>query len=257
MKIFANHAHVIPKAFMAGAEVPDLLRHLDECGIERCVAFAPFDRQCDGNQNTWLKKNLASDRLVGFGTVNFDKPDLAGQVDEIAQLGFKGIKIHPAYQKIKVDGENAFKVYAAAEKHGLFISFHTGVHWHRISDYNQLLYDEAAYNFPNLKFSMEHVGGYSFFKQATAVLINARNTYAGLTSVSDRNANRLWYLSDGDLSDLFWLVGAKRCIFGLDFPYNKAAQTRIDIDRLLQLNLSDGDKEAIFGGVLQGVLFSN
>jgi predicted TIM-barrel fold metal-dependent hydrolase len=131
------------------------------------------------------------------------------------------------------------------------------VHWHRISDYDQLLYDEAAYNFPKLKFSMEHVGGYSFFKEATAVLINSGNTYAGLTSVSDRNANRVWYLSDANLSDLFWLVGAQRCIFGLDFPYNNAVQTRIDIDRILQFDLSDEDKEAIFGGVLQEVLFSN
>lgn len=77
------------------------------------------------------------------------------------------------------------------------ISFHTGVHRARISESHLLLFDEVAFNFKNLKFSMEHVGGYSFFYEAVAVMTNnPKNTYAGLTSVFDRGTNRCWYLGN-------------------------------------------------------------
>ena len=32
-------------------------------------------------------------------------------------------------------GKELFEVYEEAEKQGLFLSFHTGLHWHRIADY--------------------------------------------------------------------------------------------------------------------------
>ena len=80
--------------------------------------------------------------------------------------------------------EKAFEVYGQAEKLGLLLSFHTGIHWHRIQDYNVILHDEIAYHFKNLKFTMEHVGGYAYFDQAVGVLCNnPKTTFAGLTSV--------------------------------------------------------------------------
>lgn len=69
-------------------------------------------------------------------------------------------------------GDKACKVYSAAQENGLFLSFHTGLHWYRIADYQPLLFDEVAWNFPRLKFSMEHVGGYHFFRDALAVICN-------------------------------------------------------------------------------------
>ena len=41
--IFANHAHVFPKEIRPEGSVESLLRFMDECGIDKAVAFAPFD----------------------------------------------------------------------------------------------------------------------------------------------------------------------------------------------------------------------
>lgn len=111
----------------------------------------------------WAKRIRNEDRLKGFGVIDFSREDLEDQVEAIYQLGFPGIKLHPAFQHFRIDGEKAFRVYAAAQERDLFLTFHTGIHWHRISDYNVLLFDEVAYHFKNLRFSMEHVGGYCFF----------------------------------------------------------------------------------------------
>ena len=255
-EIFANHAHVFQEQVRPDGTIGELLRIMDLCGISKAVAFAPFSKYFDdseySDQNRWLAAQIRNqDRLYGFGIVNIEKGNLKEQVHAIRGLGLRGIKIHPAVQKLKIDSPEAFEIYEAAQDEGLALSFHTGIHWHRIRDYNVLLFDEVAWHFPALRFSMEHVGGYSFFREAVAVMSNNRkNVFAGLTSVSDRGKNKYWYLDDQQLKDLFWLTGCGRSIFGLDFPYNREDQTMQDSGRLRSLGLSEEDEARIFGGNL-------
>ena len=227
--IFANHAHLYPKELRAEGDLAHLMQMLDACEIDKAVAFAPFPLRfresalfCDVNQNEWLSKQIAhEDRLVGFGTVDVaeDAAPIRDQVQRIADLGLRGIKLHPAAQEFAIDSEKAFAIYEAAERLGLFVSFHTGLHWHRIRDYQMLLFDEITYFFPDLYFSMEHVGGYSFFREALLVMCNnARNphVFAGLTSV-EPDENGLcgpWSLTDTDIRTLLHQTGEDRTIFG-------------------------------------------
>ena len=260
-KIFANHAHVFPKGSKDNAQLENLKVLMEECEIEGAVCFAPFNHQTERvgitiNQNKWLYEEIKNEKnLIGFGTINFDIGSIQNQVKEIKELGFKGIKIHPAAQEVKVDGRELFEVYAEAEKQGLFLSFHTGLHWHRIKEYSMLLFDEVAYNFPKLKFSMEHVGGYSFFKEALLVMNNnerkGNNIYAGLTSISmeeDALGNLrpgAWSLTDDDLCTLIHQTGEKNSIFGLDFPYKDARYTKNAIERIKNLPITEDAKKGI------------
>ena len=269
-KIFANHAHVFPKGSKDNAQLENLKVLMEKCGIEGAVCFAPFNHQTERvgitiNQNKWLYEEIKNEKnLIGFGTINFDIGSINEQVKEIKELGFKGIKVHPAAQEVKVDGRELFEVYAEAEKQGLFLSFHTGLHWHRIKEYSMLLFDEVAYNFPNLKFSMEHVGGYSFFKEALLVMNNnerkGNNIYAGLTSISmeeDALGNLrpgAWSLTDDDLCTLIHQTGEKNSIFGLDFPYKDVEYTKNAIERIKNLPITEDAKKGILGENLKAVL---
>jgi predicted TIM-barrel fold metal-dependent hydrolase len=199
---------------------------------------------------------------VGFGTINFDEDNLEDQVKQIAELGLLGIKIHPAYQEVKIDSPKLFRVYEAAQKEDLFLSFPTGLHWHRISDYAMLLFDEVAYNFPKLRFSMEHMGGYSFFKEALLVMNNnsrgeRRITFAGWTSIAMQTDDMgnprqgAWSLTDDDLCTLIHQTGIERSIFGLDTPYNDAKKVSAAIERIKNLPITDEAKAAILGGNLK------
>lgn len=132
--IFANHAHVFPEEAKPGCGIDSLKALMDECSIERAVCFAPFPSQYEeynmpGDCISWLAGAIKGDEsLVGFGTVNFDSGDIAGQVNRIADFGFRGIKLHPAYQEFNIMGDKACEVYSAAQERGLFLSFHTGLH---------------------------------------------------------------------------------------------------------------------------------
>ncbi len=259
-EIFAHHAHVFPPSVFPEGTVDDLLHVMDDCGIARCVAFAPFSRYVgDMDANAWLAKAIQSeDRLTGFGVINMDRDDMEAQVDRISELGLRGIKMHPAFQRFSLMNEKARRVYARAEASGLFISFHTGIHWHRISEYNMLLFDEVAFHYPALRFSLEHAGGYCFFNDAVAVLLNNAaqqpRVYAGMTSVCDRDMNRFWYLSDQQILDLIWLVGDDRLIFGLDFPYNDRQKIAQAIRRFEGMDLSEETKGKLFGGNIARIL---
>ena len=138
--IFANHAHVFPEEARPGCGIDSLKKLMDESSIERAVCFAPFPSQykeynMPGDCISWLAGAIKNDNsLVGFGTIDFDSGDITGQVNRIADFGFRGIKLHPAYQEFNIMGDKACEVYSAAQENGLFLSFHTGLHWHRIAD---------------------------------------------------------------------------------------------------------------------------
>ena len=273
-RIFANHAHLFPKNTKPNGDIDCLKALLDECEIEGAVCFSPFWHQMDMYAHTtgqnpceWVAEALKNEpNLVGFGTVDFDKNNLKDQVKKIKDLGLYGIKIHPAAQEVRIDSPQLFEVYEEAEKQGLFISFHTGLHWHRISDYQMLLFDEVAYNFPKLRFSMEHIGGYSFFREALLIMNNNSRSeiphvYAGWTSIAmetDEMGNTrqgAWSLTDDDLCTLVHQAGYKTSIFGLDTPYKGIEQTQQAIERIKNLPITEEAKRGILGENLKRVLF--
>lgn len=264
--IYANHAHVFPESIKPQGTVQKLLEFMDECGVDRAVAFAPFpdrfrEAGIEQDVNEWLAEEIKDiDRLDGFGTIDFEKGDFAAQVEKIAALGLKGIKMHPPYQEFVIDGPEAFEVYEKAQELGLFISFHTGMHWHRLRDNRVLLFDEVAWNFPKLKFSMEHIGGYHFFKEALAVMCNNSRreedcVFAGWTSVGNRKGKGdEWFLTDEELETVIYQTGENRSIFGLDFPYSKPEHIISDIERIRSLDISEECKENILGKTLERII---
>lgn len=265
MKIFANHAHVFPESVNPDGTINRLLQMMDHCKIDEAVCFAPFKYQVKGldiDPPKWLAKELKSHpRLKGFGTIDFQRDDLEDQVKAIADLGFRGIKMHPQVQEFDVLGENAMRVYAAAQDLKLFLTFHTGIHHYRIKSYRVLDFDEVAHHFPQLKFSMEHVGGYCFFHEALAVITNRIPfppvpgkrclVFGGLTSIFTQDYNRFWYMNRERLTELVAQVGAPQLIFGLDFPYNLEQNTLTAISTIHDLGLSSDDVALILGGNLR------
>src|SRR5580693_3206514 len=98
-RMSVNHAHVFPASMNPQGTIDELLRLLDACEIEQAICFAPFPHQCDTNgiqPNQWLHGELSGrDRLAAFGTLDMRRDDVADQVKRVADLGFKGLKMHP------------------------------------------------------------------------------------------------------------------------------------------------------------------
>jgi predicted TIM-barrel fold metal-dependent hydrolase len=108
---------------------------------------------------------------------------------------------------------------------------------------------------------MEHVGGYHYFPQALAVIVNnmkyhagtapSGNVFAGLTSVFTLHMNRFWHLKQDQMEELIAQAGARQLIFGLDFPYNMEKETKIALNAIRELQLTDEERAGILGGNLR------
>ena len=124
--ILANHAHVFPARLNADGTVDRLLRLMDVCGIAQAVCFAPFPHQVEGTDilpNHWLAEEIAqNDRLYGFGTLDLHRAhvreSIEDQVKRIADLGLRGIKMHPNAQQFDILSREALSAYKAAEELG-------------------------------------------------------------------------------------------------------------------------------------------
>lgn len=265
--ITIHHCHVFPKGLRPEGTIAELLRIMDAVHIESAVVFSPFAHQLKEEaptRNRWLAGEIQNNsRLIGFGTIDLTQTDLEDQVQEIFDLGFKGIKLHPAAQKVSIVSPECRRVYEISQRLGLFLTFHTGIHWHKIRDYHPLLFDEIAEDFPELRMSLEHLGGYHFLTDALAVITNnsrrdgdrrVSHLYGGLTSVFHPEKDRYWYFTVEKLKEIVHQVGAHQLIFGLDFPFKREAELRHSLHIIDQLGLSPEEKQQVLGGNVRKVL---
>ncbi|MFW5867829.1 MAG: amidohydrolase family protein [Armatimonadota bacterium] len=262
MEIFANHAHVFPDDIRADGSVDSLLGLLDACEIARAVCFAPY-RSHIGDRgypepNEWLVEAIADEeRLVGFACIRPVDEDAIERLESAVEMGLRGCKIHPAADKFDILDDRAMDFYAAAEEMGVLLDFHTGPHWYRIKHYHPLGFDEIAWKYKRLKMVFEHIGGYPFYHDMLAVLGNnlpvgrPGHLFGGVSSVLNRDLQRLWYLGIEKVGDAIFRLGEDMPIYGLDFPYNSAEMVQDDLRQLRTLVLSDEGFEKLFGGNLE------
>jgi predicted TIM-barrel fold metal-dependent hydrolase len=261
--MFINHVHLMPRELREDATLESFLGAVEGLDFEGAVCFAPFSYQFaragrTDNHNEWLSKTIEShSNLVGYGTLNTHLP-AAPQVEHIAALGFRGIKLHPPAQKFEIFGAWARDAYAAMQSLGLTADFHIGVHWHRLRDYDPLLCDEIAFHYPRLRMVFEHVGGWRYYRQVLAVITNNANhgnhLYAGIASVLDRENQRYWWLGPEGVGECRWQIGPDMLIYGLDFPYNHAPQLRADLAQIHAFDWPKADIDALLGGNLKRLL---
>lgn len=262
MRIFANHAHVMPEQVNPQGTVDSLLRFMETCGLERVVCFAPFARQAAGadlaDPNFWLAEQIEDrEELVGFATLNPALPESLAALERVRDLGLLGLKLHPAYDKFDVTDPRALEFYAAATDLGLPLNFHTGVHASRLRDSEMLKFDDIAWEVPEARLIIEHLGTIPFYYQALGVIGNnnyrEKRVFAGITSVMNPEI-KLWYLGAERIEETARLLGAEVMIYGLDFPYNSGEVVRRELEIFQSLDLGPGGQEALLGGTLAWLL---
>jgi predicted TIM-barrel fold metal-dependent hydrolase len=263
MPIFANHAHVAPPDALPHATVDDLLRLMDQCGIERAVCFAPFGRQFEAagrgdDPNAWLAEAIADrDELIGYATLAPQDPASIPALDRAVSLGLRGVKLHPAIDLFDLTDPRCLDFYAAATALGLPLDFHTAPHHAPLRAAEVLKHDEIAWAVPGAVQILEHAGGRPFFTDALAVLANHHadppRVYTGITSVLNP-AHRVWYLGPERVEELARVLGSGVLIYGLDFPYNSAEEIREELRLCRELDLGPGGLEALLGGNLARLL---
>ncbi len=199
--------------------VGGLLASMDRTGVDRCVicSIATAPKQADPILRWSLE--IASERVIPFGSVHPDCADPAAAVRRIAAAGLKGIKLHPLYQGFAADEARLWPLYAAVEEAGLVLVMHSGRDIafppgdERASPRRMLRLHRA---FPRIPLVAAHMGGWRQWDEALAVL-------AG-TDVYLETSYSIGLCAAATIEALRARHPAERILFGSDSPWREQGE---------------------------------
>ena len=79
--------------------------------------------------NAYAKEicDMYPDKLISFGGIHPDCEDYKRELKNIKEMGLKGIKIHPDYQRVMIDDVRFMNIIEYASELGLIILTHAGI----------------------------------------------------------------------------------------------------------------------------------
>ncbi len=180
-----------------------------------------------------------------FGTVHPDMVDPEVELERMAKLELKGLKLQPTVQRFVPDNSRMFKIYEKACKLNLPILFHAGKERAPI-DYvyaKPKSFKHVLASFPKLTVILAHLGGYQMWDE-TGSLIEFDNAYFDTScTVGEMPATKLKTLIEQFRID--------HVLFGSDFPWFKYEEA---LDGIKNLDFSNEQKNKIFWGNASSIL---
>lgn len=170
--------------------------------------------------------------MSGLGTLHPDSDDPARDVQELIDLGLKGVKLHPDIQGFALDEPRAMRLFELCQER-LPLLLHLGDKRYHYSNPAQVKAVLAA--FPRLRLVGAHFAGWSIWEEAA----DALHGYAQITVDC---SSSMYALTPEQTVRLIRLYGADRVFFGSDYPLMSPS---VEVDRFNALALTDEEREKI------------
>lgn len=174
MKVLLAEAPGI-KAYLDGT-VADLLRSMDEAGIDKSVVCCIATRPAQFETILRWCESIRCERLIAFPSVHPADADCVEHVRQIKRAGFKGVKLHPFYQDFYACEKRVLPVYAEAASQDLILVMHTGydIAFPRIRRADPKMVAEIQEMFPTLKFVATHLGAWQQWDEVERYLMGRK-----------------------------------------------------------------------------------
>lgn len=212
-----------------------LLELMNTSGVDVAVLQPVATRASQVVSINTFTASQASSRLVPFGAMHpeFEEPE--AEIERMAAIGIKGIKLHPEFQDFDPDEPRMHRVYRAASEHGLKILFHAGVD----PAYETVrgvptTFKRIIAQYPDLTIILAHMGGYQVWDEVAEHLLGD-NVYLD-------TAYTLGHLPNEDVASIIRGHGTDRILFGSDGPWKHVAE---EVVKLRELDLGADELEAI------------
>ncbi len=215
----------------------ELLRSGREAGICHFVVFSVATSPHQVSSiNRFIARTVAesSGAMTGLGSFHPDSDDFVRDLDEIEQLGLKGVKLHPDIQRFCADDPRAMEIYRLCEERDLPVCIHAGDKRYDYSNPDRI--GRVLEAFPRLRLAAAHMGGWSVWETAAERLADYPNLLVDCCS-------SFWWLGRETSKRLIRLYGAERVLFGTDYPF---WPQRNEIETLLAMDLEPEEYEQIF-----------
>ena len=188
------------------------------------------------------------DRFVGFGSVDPLKGQRAvDELEQVGDLGLKGVKLHPSLQAFAPDDERFWPLYERCEDLGLAVLFHTGTsgigagqpggQGIRLDYARPIRLDAVAAAFPNLNVIAAHFG-FPWHAELLAIALHKTNVYVDISGWAPKYIPaEVVREMKGRLQDQF--------LFGSDYPFIQPARC---LDELALLEIPEAPLQKLLTG---------
>jgi hypothetical protein len=249
-KAFGAHHADFAEVQEIVAEPAKFLRYLDRVGIEKAALInyvSPDVMGFTAEVNDWVARYArhAPDRLLPCGSVHprFTQ-NCAAEVDRLAEMGIRLLKVHPPHQLIypnqyRDDLPQQAQIYERAQALGLPVMFHTGtsIFPKARNKYAQPIHiDDLIVDFPELKIILAHGGRPLWMDEAFFLLRRSRNVFLDISSIPPQSLLRYFPRLD-EIAD--------QTLFGSDWPGPGVKDVGANLAAFSQLSLSDEIKRKI------------
>ena len=193
--------------------------------------------------NEFIKSEIdAHEEFIGFMTLHQDltEEEIEKEVEWGIKNGFKGVKLHPDFQKFYIDDCSAERFYKIIGDR-LPILFHIGDDRYDFSAPERLV--KMAKKYPEVKFIAAHFGGYRCWDKV--------EIYKGLNNVYFDTCSSLPFISAERAKEIIDLLGVDKFFFATDYPMWSAES---ELERFNKIPLTNEEKEKIFAGNIKKLL---
>ena len=182
--------------------------------------------------------------ILSFGGIHPASENWKEEIDQIAEMGLLGIKLHPDYQREYVDEDRTVRLVQYAIEKGLHIVFHGGVDIgfpdpvHCTPKRTLKMLNQIEQNPGYGKIIIAHTGGHLLWDEVEKYLV-------GKDVLFDLAFN-LGKISDEQLCRIVKNHGADKVLFATDSPWDSQKE---DVKYFKEMTgLTKEEKEAVFSG---------
>jgi predicted TIM-barrel fold metal-dependent hydrolase len=211
---------------------------MDKGGVDKSIIFPVFYKDYKKPNEEMAELAEKNNRFIGFGRVNSNVANAAGQVDyAVKELGLRGIKLH------SMDGFPSRELMDRISEYKIPVLAHSGM------GLSPLVYEGIIQSYPDIIIILAHLGFDLNWSTMFSMPMSAFYLAKKYKNVYLDTAAATWvqYILEQAVEE----VGPDKILFGTDAPWFYPSIMKACIN---DLEISDGDKQKIFGGNIARIL---
>jgi uncharacterized protein len=228
----------------------EFLRYLDSINVERAGLINYVSPEIIGFTpavNDWIANYCKIDpyRLIAFGGVHPGTvPHAGAEVDRMAKLGIRAIKLHPSHQGLSpnayIHGNRELAaIYERAQSHRIPVMIHTGTSIFpgaRNTHAQPILCDDIGVDYPDLVVILAHGGRPLWMNEAFFLVRRHKNMYMDVSSIPPQKLLEYFPRIEEIADKILW---------GTDWPSPGVSKMKINAEKFDALSISDAAKRKI------------
>lgn len=228
-------------------------------GVDRSVvlpvATHPGQVERVNDASARINETTEETGILSLGCIHPDFANWREELERVAALGLRGVKLHPVYQGVDLDDVRYLRILERCGELGLVVITHAG--WDigfpgQVNCSPQMVL-RAVKQVGPVKLVLAHMGGWRCWDEVeellwdTGVCLDTAFSLGSITPLDDGyyTPEDLPLLDEGGFMALVRKFGPRRVLFGTDSPWDDQAQA---IARIRALPLTPEEREAILGG---------